>query len=78
MASFFPIQPTSFSEVAIVLSSASPSPIKKPPKRTAKPRDIRLKSIEKHKILFPDFYYSVSKNGWTCKICTSFATAKGD
>ena len=78
MFQWLPIQPTSFSEVAIVPSSVSPSPIKKPPKRTAKPRDIRLKSIEKHEILFPDFYYSVSKNGWTCKICTSFATAKGD
>ena len=74
----FPIQPTSTSAVAIILPSASPSPIEKPPKKITKPRDVRLKSTEKYEILFPDFYYSASKNWWICKICSSFATRKGD
>ena len=74
----FPIQTTSTSAVAIIPSSFSPSPIEKPPKKTTKPRNFRIKSTEKYKILFPDFYYSASKNGWICKICSSFATEKGD
>ena len=74
----FPIQPNSTSAVATIPSSASPSPIEKPPKRTTKPRDIRLKSTGKYEILFPDFYYSASKNTLICKICSSFATRKGD
>ena len=61
-----------------MLSSFSPSPIEKPPKRTTKPKNFRLKSTEKYEILFPNFYYSASKNGWICKICSSFATEKGD
>ena len=46
----FPIQPTSTSAVVIILSSVSPSLIQKPPQRTTKPRDIRLKSSEKCQI----------------------------
>ena len=41
-----------------------------------KSRDIRLKPSGK--ILFPNFYFSASKNGWICKICSSFTTGKGD
>ena len=66
------------SAVAIMLSSFSPSPIEKPLKRTTKPKNFTLKSREKYEILFPNFYYSASKNGWICKICSSFATEKGD
>ena len=60
------------------MSSVSPSHIKKLPKKTTKTRDIRLYSTEKYEILFPDFYYSASKNGWICRICLSFATEKDD
>ena len=37
-----------------------------------------MKSTEKHEILFPNFYYAASKNGWIYKVCSSFATGKGD
>ena len=74
----FPIQTTSTSAVAIIPSSFSPSSIKKPPKRTTNPKNFRIKSTEKYGILFPDFYYSTSKNGWISKICSSFATEKDD
>ena len=76
--SSFPIQTTSTSAVAIIPSSVSPSPIEKPLKRTTKPKDFRLTSTEKYEILFHDFYYSTSKNGWIQKICSSFTTEKGD
>ena len=74
----FPIEMTWTSAVAIILSSFLPSPIEKPHKRTTKPKNFRLKSTEKYEILFPNFYYSTSKNRWICKICSSFATGKGD
>ena len=45
-----------------------------PPPR--KPHDLRLKSVERYENLFPDFFYSSSKQGWFCKICTSFAPGK--
>ena len=74
----FAIQTTSTSAVAIIPSSFPPSLIEKPTKRETKPKNFRIKSTEKYEILFPDFYYSTLKNGWICKICSSFATEKGD
>ena len=72
------IQPSSTSAVAILLSSVSPSRIKKITKWTTKPRDIRLNYTEKYENFFPDFYNSASKNGWICKVCLSVATEKDD
>ena len=76
--SSFPIQTTSTSSVATIPSSVSPSSIEKPLKRTTRPKDFRLTPTEKYEILFHDFYYSTSKNGWIQKICSSFTTEKGD
>ena len=73
-----PIPTTSTTALTIILSSFSPSLIRKSLKRTTKPKNFRIKSTEKYEILFPDFYYSTSKSGWICNICSSFATEKGD
>ena len=36
-------------------------------------KDIRVESTSQYETLFPDFYFLSSKDGWLCKICTSFS-----
>ena len=38
-----------------------------------KASDIRVKSTSRYETLFPDFYFSSARNGWLCKICSSFS-----
>lgn len=47
-------------------------------KRVLGKTDLCQKSSRHYKIQFPDFYYSVSDDGWFCENCASFASSTRD
>ena len=57
---------------------ALPSSSKESEKGLVNPRvDLRVKDNAKYKVMFPDFYFSSSLNGWFCKTCPNFAPGSG-